>query len=78
MKADTSSGGATVAEELLRASAAAQRESGAPITTHTTAGTPGYRYIIDRFLRHLRPAGLEQDAVRALVVDNSARFLRWG
>jgi 5-phospho-D-xylono-1,4-lactonase len=172
VKAGTSSGGATVTEEkLLRAAAAAQRETGAPITTHTTAGTgaleqtdvladagadlghvcighvdrrldwdlhvelarrgvflgydclskeqyapdeerarfivrlveegharqlclsgdlarrsyleawggaPGYRYIIERFLPRLRAAGVDNDVVRALVVENPARFLRWG
>jgi 5-phospho-D-xylono-1,4-lactonase len=40
VKAGTSSGGPTPTEaKLLRAAAAAQRETGAPITTHTTAGT---------------------------------------
>jgi 5-phospho-D-xylono-1,4-lactonase len=40
VKAGTSSGRPTVSEaKLLRAAAAAQRETGAPITTHTTAGT---------------------------------------
>jgi predicted metal-dependent phosphotriesterase family hydrolase len=40
VKAGTSSGGPTATEaKLLRAAAAAQRETGAPITTHTTAGT---------------------------------------
>jgi 5-phospho-D-xylono-1,4-lactonase len=40
VKAGTSSGGPTLSEaKLLRAAAAAQRETGAPITTHTTAGT---------------------------------------
>jgi 5-phospho-D-xylono-1,4-lactonase len=40
VKAGTSSGGPTATEEkLLRAAARAQRETGAPITTHTTAGT---------------------------------------
>lgn len=40
VKAGTSRGGPTVTEEkLLRAAAATQRETGAPITTHTTAGT---------------------------------------
>jgi predicted metal-dependent phosphotriesterase family hydrolase len=40
IKAGTSHGGATATEEkLLRAAAGAQREIGAPITTHTTAGT---------------------------------------
>jgi 5-phospho-D-xylono-1,4-lactonase len=40
VKGGTSSGGPTADEaKLLRAAAAAQRETGAPITTHTTAGT---------------------------------------
>lgn len=40
VKAGTSLGGPTEAEaKLLRAAAGAQREAGAPITTHTTAGT---------------------------------------
>jgi 5-phospho-D-xylono-1,4-lactonase len=40
VKAGTSAGGPTTSEAtLLRAAAAAQRETGAPITTHTTAGT---------------------------------------
>jgi predicted metal-dependent phosphotriesterase family hydrolase len=40
VKAGTSLDGPTKAEEkLLRAAARAQRETGAPITTHTTAGT---------------------------------------
>ena len=40
VKAGTSAGGATATErKLLRAAAAAQRETGAPITTHTTGGT---------------------------------------
>ena len=40
IKAGTSAGGPTSTEaKLLRAAAAAQRETGAPITTHTTAGT---------------------------------------
>jgi phosphotriesterase-related protein len=40
-------------------------------------GAPGYRYILERFLPQLRDAGLDDDVVRALVVDNPARFLRW-
>jgi predicted metal-dependent phosphotriesterase family hydrolase len=40
VKAGTSRGGPTATEaKLLRAAAAAQRETGAPVTTHTTAGT---------------------------------------
>jgi 5-phospho-D-xylono-1,4-lactonase len=40
VKAGTSHGGPTATEaKLLRAAAAVQRETGAPITTHTTAGT---------------------------------------
>jgi 5-phospho-D-xylono-1,4-lactonase len=40
VKAGTSHGGPTLTEKkLLRAAAATQRETGAPITTHTTAGT---------------------------------------
>jgi predicted metal-dependent phosphotriesterase family hydrolase len=42
IKAGTSAGSATPTErKLLRAAAAAQRETGAPITTHTTGGTGG-------------------------------------
>jgi 5-phospho-D-xylono-1,4-lactonase len=40
VKSGTSDGGPTETEvKLLRAAAVAQRETGAPITTHTTAGT---------------------------------------
>jgi phosphotriesterase-related protein len=171
VKAGTSSGGPTATEEkLLRAAAAAQRETGAPITTHTTAGTgaieqtdvlseagadlthvcighldrlldwnlhlelarrgvflgydciskeqyspdeervrfivrlaeeghadqiclsgdlarrsyleawggsPGYRYILEGFVGRLRSAGLQNETLQLLLVENPARFLGW-
>ena len=40
-------------------------------------GSPGYRYILGSFLTQLRAAGLEDESVRALVVDNAGRFLAW-
>jgi 5-phospho-D-xylono-1,4-lactonase len=40
-------------------------------------GSPGYRYILESFLPLLRAAGLEEESVRALVVDNPGRFLAW-
>jgi phosphotriesterase-related protein len=41
-------------------------------------GAPGYRHILSRFLPLLRSYGLDEAAVRALVVENPARFLTWG
>jgi phosphotriesterase-related protein len=41
-------------------------------------GGPGYPFILESFLPRLVEAGLPQDAARALVVDNPARFLAWG
>jgi predicted metal-dependent phosphotriesterase family hydrolase len=40
-------------------------------------GSPGYRYILESFLPQLRATGLDDGSVRALVVDNAARFLAW-
>lgn len=40
-------------------------------------GSPGYRYILERFLPLLDSAGLDEHARRALLVDNPARFLTW-
>jgi 5-phospho-D-xylono-1,4-lactonase len=40
-------------------------------------GSPGYRYILHVFLPRLRVAGLEDEQVESLVVDNPARFLAW-
>lgn len=40
-------------------------------------GAPGYRHILSRFLPLLRSYGLDEAAVRALVVENPARFLTW-
>lgn len=40
-------------------------------------GSLGYRYILERFLPLLREAGLSDEATRALVIDNPARFLSW-
>ena len=40
-------------------------------------GSPGYRYVLEAFVPRLRAAGLDEDAVQALLVDNPARFLAW-
>jgi 5-phospho-D-xylono-1,4-lactonase len=40
-------------------------------------GSPGYRYILESFLPQLRATGLDDESVRALVVDNAGRFLAW-
>ena len=40
-------------------------------------GSPGYRYILESFLAQLRAAGLEDESVSALVVENAGRFLAW-
>jgi phosphotriesterase-related protein len=40
-------------------------------------GSPGYRHLLEAFLPRLRAAGLDDDTVRSLVVDNPARFLTW-
>ncbi|MGH8874468.1 MAG: phosphotriesterase family protein [Acidimicrobiia bacterium] len=40
-------------------------------------GRPGYRYILAEFLPRLVAAGLGEEAVRALVVDNPAGLLTW-
>jgi predicted metal-dependent phosphotriesterase family hydrolase len=51
---------------VIRAAAVAQRETGAPITTPTTAGTAAMEQV-----RALEAAG------EALVFANPARFLAW-
>lgn len=59
IKAGTSLDGATSTErKVIRAAAAAQRETGAPITTHTTAGTAALEQV-----RLLDVAGAELDHV---------------
>lgn len=40
-------------------------------------GTPGYRYILERFLPLLVEKGLDERSARALLVDNPARLLTW-
>jgi predicted metal-dependent phosphotriesterase family hydrolase len=40
-------------------------------------GEPGYRYILESFVPLLRRAGLDDDAVHALLVANPASFLSW-
>jgi predicted metal-dependent phosphotriesterase family hydrolase len=40
-------------------------------------GSPGYRYILEGFVGRLRSAGLEEETVQALLVENPARFLGW-
>jgi phosphotriesterase-related protein len=40
-------------------------------------GSPGYRYLLEGFLPRLERAGLDDELVRSLVVDNPARFLAW-
>jgi phosphotriesterase-related protein len=40
-------------------------------------GGPGYPFILGSFLPGLVSAGLSEDAARALVVENPARFLVW-
>jgi predicted metal-dependent phosphotriesterase family hydrolase len=40
-------------------------------------GAPGYRHLLQVFLPRLRAAGLEDEQVQSLVVDNPARFLAW-
>ena len=40
-------------------------------------GGPGYPYIARDFAERLREAGLEDSAVRRLLVDNPAAFLAW-
>lgn len=40
-------------------------------------GGPGLSYILWRFLPWLRQSGVDDDAVRRLVVDNPARLLTW-
>ena len=40
-------------------------------------GSPGYRYLLERFLPSLRAAGMDADLARSLVVENPARFLTW-
>jgi phosphotriesterase-related protein len=80
IKVGTSRDGATPAEErVLRAAAAAQRETGAGITTHTTAGTAGLEQI-----RVLEAAGADLDRVcighqdHRLVWDDHLAIVRAG
>ena len=40
-------------------------------------GSPGYRYILESFVPRLREAGLDEAGIRALLIDNPARFLAW-
>jgi predicted metal-dependent phosphotriesterase family hydrolase len=40
-------------------------------------GGPGYRYILERFIPRLQKAGLNDEAVHDLLVDNPARLLAW-
>jgi 5-phospho-D-xylono-1,4-lactonase len=40
-------------------------------------GAPGYRYILERFVPRLWEAGLAEDDVERLVVENPARLLAW-
>lgn len=40
-------------------------------------GRPGYAYIARDFARRLREAGLDDAAVRRLLIDNPAEFLAW-
>jgi predicted metal-dependent phosphotriesterase family hydrolase len=40
-------------------------------------GSPGYRYILEGFAARLRSAGLDDETVQALLVENPARFLGW-
>jgi 5-phospho-D-xylono-1,4-lactonase len=40
-------------------------------------GSPGYRYILEGFVGRLRSAGLEDETLQALLVENPARFLSW-
>ncbi len=43
----------------------------------TWGGSPGYGYILERFLMLLADAGLDEAPRRALVVENPARLLTW-
>jgi phosphotriesterase-related protein len=40
-------------------------------------GSPGYRYLLERFVPLLRAAGLDEEIVQSLLVDNPSRFLAW-
>jgi 5-phospho-D-xylono-1,4-lactonase len=40
-------------------------------------GSPGYRHVLEDFVPQLHAAGLDEDAVQALLVNNPARFLAW-
>jgi 5-phospho-D-xylono-1,4-lactonase len=40
-------------------------------------GSPGYRYVLEEFVPRLRAAGLDEDVLKALLVDNPSRFLAW-
>jgi 5-phospho-D-xylono-1,4-lactonase len=40
-------------------------------------GSPGYRHLLESFVPRLRAAGLDEETVQALLVDNPSRFLAW-
>jgi 5-phospho-D-xylono-1,4-lactonase len=40
-------------------------------------GAPGYRYILEVFVKRLHRAGLSSSNVDRLLIDNPARFLTW-